>query len=152
MLYTYREHQPHFKTPIHLDYITHHGGAVYLTKNKTILPHFRGMPPRLPHALAAISCPLAQSVSRCCVIIRASTATTTHGPSIIIASTSPLARQPLLLRCNGSHKRGFRATTRHLAQSAFEGKNHYERLNLPLDASVGEIKKSVQLAFFFFFF
>ncbi|KAM0483602.1 hypothetical protein ACHAPX_002093 [Trichoderma viride] len=97
------------------------------------------MPPRLPHTLVTVSCPLAQSILRCCVT-RESAAATTHGLSR--ASTSASARQSLLLRCcNGSNKRRIHAT-RHLAQSAFEGKNHYERLKVPLDASVGEIKKS----------
>lgn len=94
------------------------------------------MPPRLPHTLFTVSCPLAQSVLRCCVK-REFAAATTYGLSI--ASTS--ARQSLLLRCcNGGSKRGFHATG-DLARSAFEGKNHYERLKVPLDSSTGEIKK-----------
>lgn len=123
-----------------------HHRAVYPTQTYTTQFYLvlrdedtQGMPPRLPHIITTTSCPLAQSILQCCVT-RKSAAAATHGLSI--ASTSAPARQSLLLRCcNGSSKRRFHAT-RDLAQSAFEGKNHYERLKVPLNASMGEIKKS----------
>ncbi|RFU74053.1 endoplasmic reticulum mannosyl-oligosaccharide 1,2-alpha-mannosidase [Trichoderma arundinaceum] len=42
--------------------------------------------------------------------------------------------------CDGGGRRAFHAS-RELARGSFEGKNHYERLKVPLDASPGEIKK-----------
>ncbi|KAL6906909.1 putative alpha-mannosidase 1a [Trichoderma evansii] len=60
---------------------------------------------------------------------------------LTFSETDDITRKlPLLRCCDGGSKRGFHAT-RHLAASVFEGKNHYERLKLPLDASHGEIKK-----------
>ncbi|KAL7936923.1 DnaJ domain-containing protein [Trichoderma chlorosporum] len=104
------------------------------------------MPP-LPRTLATVSRLFAQSTSRRCVTGESGAqAYGHHRPGAAPASTrttlgSTTLAGELLLRCCDGGRRKFHAS-RELARSAFEGKNHYERLKVAPDASPAEIKKS----------
>ncbi|KAL6878746.1 hypothetical protein J3F83DRAFT_711548 [Trichoderma novae-zelandiae] len=117
------------------------------------------MPPRLPRTLAPVPCSFfvqSSPSSRPCVN-RASAAASarahSHGrcrPDSASYLASSAAAGLRLLRCrdDGSDgggfgaRRSFHASPRHLRRSAFEGKNHYERLKVSTDATPAEIKKS----------
>ncbi|KAL7799077.1 DnaJ domain-containing protein [Trichoderma ceciliae] len=108
------------------------------------------MPPRLRHTLTSVSCRLAQSISRSRCCVKGESAATAHRRFRLSSASAwtwtwawawtSTAGLPLRC-CDGGGRRGFHAS-RALARSSFEGKNHYERLKVPLDASPGEVKKS----------
>ncbi|KAL7802108.1 hypothetical protein V8C44DRAFT_309974 [Trichoderma aethiopicum] len=127
------------------------------------------MPPRLPHTLATVPCPSSsvQLLSRQLCVNAGVVVTRAHFHGLCRldsssvsapASACPLfssaaaaggCHRPTLRCCDGierggslgSRRRSFH-TSRALEKSAFEGKNHYERLKVSTNATPAEIKKS----------
>lgn len=125
----------------------------------------QGMPPRLPHTLATVPCPSSSvqlSSRQLCVNAGVVVVTKAHfhgrcrlessAPAwSLLSSAAAAGGYPCQrLRCcdgiergglfGGMRRRNFH-TSRALGKSAFEGKNHYERLKVSTNATPAEIKK-----------